>query len=50
MIKVMSLHIKTGSGVRFSFGVGASTEMEILCVKHMYRLKVVSSEKKIIGF
>ena len=49
MVKVMSLFIKTESGLRFSFGVRACTEMEIQCVKGMYRLKVVSSEKK-LGF
>ena len=36
---------KAGSGVGFSFGVRAWTEMEIQCVKGMYRLKLVSSEK-----
>ena len=36
---------KAGSGVGFSFGVGAWTEMEIQCVKGMYRLKPVSNEK-----
>ena len=30
--------------VRLSFGVRAWTEMEIRCVKGMYRLKPVSSE------
>ena len=44
MVKVTSLLIKGGSGVGFSFGVRAWTEMEIWCVKGMYRLKVVSSE------
>ena len=34
------------SGLGFSFGVRAWTEMEIRCVKGMYRLKLVSSEKK----
>ena len=45
MVKVTSLLIKAGSGVRFSFGVRAWTEMEIQCVKGMYRLNVVSNEK-----
>ena len=31
-------------GLRFSFGVRASTEMEIRCVEGMYRLKLVSCE------
>ena len=46
----MSLLIKAGSGVGFSFGVRAWTEMEIQCVKGMYRLKVVSSEKGLVSF
>ena len=33
-----------GSGLRFSFGVRAWTEMEIWSVKGIYRLKLVSSE------
>ena len=40
----MSLLARTGSGLRFSFGVRAWTEMEIKCVKGMCRLKLVSSE------
>ena len=39
-----SLLAKAGSGLRFSFGVTAWTEMEIRCVKGMHRLKLVSSE------
>ena len=35
---------KAGSGLRFSFGVRAWTEMEIRCIKGMYRLKLVSCE------
>ena len=35
---------KAGSGLRFSFGVKAWTEMEMQCIKGMYRLKLVSSE------
>ena len=34
-----------GSGVGFSFGVKAWTEVKIRCVKGMYRLKLISSEK-----
>ena len=46
MVKVMSLLIKTESGYTFSFGARAWTEMEeIRCVKGMYRLKGISSEK-----
>ena len=44
MVKVTSLLAKAGSGLRFSFGVRAWTEMEIRCVKGMYRLKLVSCE------
>ena len=44
MVKVTSLLAKAGSGLRFSFGVRAWTEMEIRCVKGMQRLKLVSSE------
>ena len=44
MVKVTSLIVKAGSGLRFSFGVRAWTEMEIRCVKGMHRLKLVSSE------
>ena len=39
MVKVTSL-----SGLGFSFGVKAWTEMEIWCLKGMFRLKVVSKE------
>ena len=39
----LSLLTKAGSGLRFSFGVKAWTEMEIWCVKGMHRLKLVSS-------
>ena len=48
MVKVMSLLTKGGSGLRFSFGVRAWTEMEIRCVKGMYiyiNIILVSSEK-----
>ena len=41
---VMSVLAKAGSTVGFSFGVRASTEMEIRCVKGMCRLKLISSE------
>ena len=44
MVNVMSLLVKAGSGVGFSFGVKDWTEMEIQCVKGMYRLKLISSE------
>ena len=44
MVKVTSLLAKAGSGLRFSFGVRAWTEMEIQCVKGIQRLKLVSSE------
>ena len=43
---MVSLLAKAGSGLGFSLGVRAWTEMEIRCVKGMYRLKLVSSEKK----
>ena len=45
MVNVTSLLAKAGSGVGFSFGVRAWTEVEIRCVKGMYRLKLISSEK-----
>ena len=38
------MHMVAGSGLRFSFGVRARTEMEIQCVKGMCRLKLVSCE------
>ena len=44
--KVASLLVKAGSGLGFSFGVRGWTEMEIWCIKGMYRLKLVSSGKK----
>ena len=44
MANVTSLLAKAGSGVGFSFGVRAWTEVEIWCVKGMYRLKLISSE------
>ena len=44
MVKVTSLLAKAGSGLRFSFGVRAWTEMEIWYIKGMQRLKLVSSE------
>ena len=44
MVKVMSLLAKAGSG-HARLGVRAWTEMKIRCVKGMYRLKLVSSEK-----
>ena len=47
MVKVRSLLAKAGSGLGFSFGVRSWTEMEIWCVKGMYRLKLVSGKKKL---
>ena len=44
MVKVMSLVVKAGSGLRCGFVVRAWTEMEIRCVKGMYRLKLVPCE------
>ena len=44
MAKVTSVLAKARSGLRFSFGGRALTEMEIRCVKGMYRLKLDSSE------
>ena len=43
MVNVTSLLAKAGSTVGFSFGVRAWTEMEIRCIKGMYRLKLISS-------
>ena len=40
MVKVTSLLIKAGSALGFSFGVGAQTD--IVCVKGMHSLKVVT--------
>ena len=45
MVKVTCLLAKAGSGVGLSFGVRALTQMEIRCVKGMFRLKLISSEK-----
>ena len=47
MVKVMSLLSKARIGLEFSFGVRAWTETEIQCVKGMYRLKLLSGEKKL---
>ena len=44
-MKVTCLLAKAGSGVGLSFGVRALTQMEIRCVKGMFRLKLISSEK-----
>ena len=49
MVKVTSLLINTGSGLGFSFAVRGWTEMEIWCIKCMFMLEVVSSEKN-LGF
>ena len=46
LVKVTNLLIDAKSGLRFSFGVRAQTEMEIWYVKGMYKLKVVSREKR----
>ena len=43
MVKVTSLLIKAGSGIWFSFGIRAWTEIEIWYIKGMFMLKVVSS-------
>ena len=43
---VTNLLVKAGSGLEFSFGIRAWAEMEIRCIKGMYRLKLVSSEQK----
>ena len=48
VVKVTSLLAKAGSGLRFSFGVRAWTEMEIWCVKGVHRLKLVSSENNLV--
>ena len=45
MVKVTCLLAKAGSGVGLSFGVRALTQMEIRCVKGMFRLKLISNEK-----
>lgn len=42
----MQMYVKGGSRLGFNFRVRTWTEMEIPCFKGMYRLKVVSSEKK----
>ena len=42
VLKVMSLLVKAGSGLGFSFGVRVWTEMEIWCVKDMKTLKCKS--------
>ena len=47
MVRVTSLLIKAGSGLGFSLGVRAWTEMEICYVKGMFMLKVVSIKKKL---
>ena len=44
MVKVTSLIVKAGSGLRSCFGVRTWIEMEIWCVKSMHRLKLVSCE------
>ena len=49
MVNITSLLAKAGSGVGFSFGVKAWTEMEIRCIKGMYRVKLISSANN-LGF
>ena len=49
MFKVTSLVINAESGLGFSFGVRAWTEMEIWYVEGMFKLQVVTSEKN-LGF
>ena len=49
VVKVTSLIVKAGSGLRSSLGVRACTEMETRCVKGMHRLKLVSCENN-LGF
>ena len=46
MVKVTSLLVKAESGLGFSFGIRAWTEMEISSIKGMYRLRLISSKKK----
>ena len=46
MVKITSLLIVAESALRFSFGVTPLAEMKIWCIKGIYMLKVVSSEKK----
>ena len=46
--KVTSLLIGAENALGFSFGVRAQTEMKIWCVKGLYKLKVVSQEKKVL--
>ena len=43
-LRSQSWLIKARSGLGFSFGVRAWTEVEIRCVKGMYRLKLVYNE------
>ena len=45
MVKVTCPLATAGSGLGFSFGDRAWTEMEIRCVKGMYMLKLMSGEK-----
>ena len=45
MVRDTSWLAKAGSELGFSFGVRAWTEMEIRCIKGMFRLKLVSSNK-----
>ena len=49
MVKVTTLLIKAGSGLRFSFGVRARTETEVWCAEGMFMLNIVSSKQN-LGF
>ena len=49
MVKVTSFIISAGTGHGFSFRVRTWAEMKIWCVKSMFMLKVVSSEKHLGG-
>ena len=45
VVKVTSLIVKAGSGLRFSFGVRAwDRNGDTVCIKGMHRLKLVSCE------
>ena len=44
MVRDSSWLAKAGSELGFSFGVRAWTEMEIRCIKGMFRLKLVTCE------
>ena len=48
LVKVTTTLIDAENALGFSFGVRAQTEMKIWCVKGMYKLKIVSQEKKVL--